>query len=137
MIETRDVLVEGRTYQVTQFSATKGIRMMTRLTKILGEPMGFLFASEKADADQMLPLAIRALADKLDEDVVLDTVKQLLEGVRDSNGEIQFETHFAGKMKLLFGLLAKVLEVQYGDFIGGLVVKGLNQSQKSATKPKK
>lgn len=137
MIETRDVLVEGRTYQVTQFSATKSIKMMTRLTKILGEPMGFMFADEKANADEMLPLAIRALVSKLDEDLVIDTVKQLLEGVRDSNGEINFEVHFAAKMGLLFKVLGKVLEVQYGDFFGGLVANGFGRQLSPVTKAKK
>lgn len=110
--------------------------MMTRLTKIIGEPIGFMFANEGVDVDQMLPMAIRALSEKLDEDMVLDTVKQLLEGVRDKDGEIEFDHDFSGKMGLLFKLLGKVLEVQYGDFFGGLVAKGFAQ-KKAAARPKK
>lgn len=136
MIETRDIVVEGRTYQVTQFSATKGIKMMTRLTKIIGEPIGFMFSNEGADVDQMLPMAIRALSDKLDEDMVLDTVKQLLEGVRNHEGELEFDQYFSGKMGLLFKILGKVLEVQYGDFFGGLIAKGFVH-KKVAARPKK
>jgi hypothetical protein len=124
VVHTKSVTVDSETYEVTQFGASKGMKMLTRLTKILGEPMGMLFAEDNAEVDKALPLALKALSDRLDEEMVLDTVKQLLTGIRNHDGEIQFETHFAGRLGHMFKLLSKVLEVQFGDFLGVLGVKG-------------
>lgn len=122
MIETRDVTVDDKRYSVTQFSATKGTKILTRLTMLLGEPLSVFMADQEADAQKVLPVAISALCARLDEDVVVNTLKELMDGVRDENGPIQFDTHFAGRFGHMFKLLPKILEVQYGDFLGVLFV---------------
>jgi hypothetical protein len=137
MIQTQQIVVDGATYSVTQFSATKGMKLLTRLTKILGEPMSVFMSDENADAQKVLPVAIAALSERLEEDMVVQTVKELMDGVRDSDGPIQFDTHFAGKFGHLFKLLAKILEVQYGDFFGALIAKGSALQQKQAVPMRK
>ena len=124
MIHTREILVDGESYKVTQFSASKGMKLLTRLIKILGEPMASFFSNPDAEQEMAFQVALAALSDKLDEDVVLATVKELIDSLSDGDGQISFDTHFAGRFGHLFKVLGKILEVQYGDFFGVLVAKG-------------
>jgi len=124
MIHTREITVDDKSYSVTQFSASKGMKMLTRLVKILGEPMAAFFSDPDAEMELAFPAALAALSDKLDEDVVLQTVKELVESLTTSEGPVQFDTYFAGQFGHLFKVLGKILEVQYGDFLSVLVVKG-------------
>ena len=124
MIHTREVMVDGKKYSVTQFSASKGMKLLTRLVKILGEPMASFFSNPDAEQEIAFQAALAALSDKLDEDVVLNTVKELIDSLSDAEGSIQFDTYFAGQFGHLFKVLGKILEVQYGDFFGVLVAKG-------------
>ena len=77
--------IDGEDYIITQFGATKSMKVLTRLTKIVGEPIGKVAGGiepGKSVLDQnldgqMIGAAIKALADNLDEDVVITTVKEL------------------------------------------------------------
>ncbi|QMV49879.1 MAG: hypothetical protein [Mu-like cryoconite phage AB09] len=138
MLDTRTVEVDGATFEVTQFSATKGMKLLTRLTRILGEPLSVLMADENAEVQKALPEAVKSLITRLDEDEVVDTVKQLLTGVRlRGEGELQFDTFFAGKFGMLFKLLKEIIMVQYGDFLGVLAVKGSGLGKRPAATMKK
>lgn len=134
MIHTREILVDGQKYNVTQFSASKGMKLLTRLVKILGEPMASFLSNPDAQQEQAFQVALGSLSDKLDEDVVLNTVKELVDSVSTSEGPIQFDLHFAGRFGHLFKVLGEVLKIQYGDFFGVLVAKGSGALAKKKVK---
>lgn len=134
MIHTREILVDGQSYSVTQFSASKGMKLLTRLVKILGEPMASFLSNPDAEAEGAFQMALGSLSEKLDEDVVLNTVKELIDCLSTSEGPIQFDTHFAGRFGHLFKVIGEVLKFQYGDFLGVLVAKGSGAQAKKQAK---
>lgn len=67
---------------------------------------------------QLLGGAVRALVERLDEDEVLKTIKDLVDTAECDGKKIIFETHFQGKIGHLFKVIFAVLEVQYSDFLG-------------------
>src|SRR5688572_16496070 len=102
MRQVKEVIVGEHTYSITQFSATKGLKLLTRLTKIIGEPIAVLAGEGGLDAEvsgKLMGQAIKALADKLDEANVIQTVKELLEGVTRNGAPINFDIDFAADFK--------------------------------------
>ena len=70
--------------------------------------------------------AFEALSERIDEDIVLDTIDELLSDVSYVSGDQyqnlagSFELHFQGNIFHLFKVVKKVLEVNYSDFLSGL-----------------
>jgi hypothetical protein len=123
---TEERMVDGLTYEISKFSATKGVRMLTRLASLLGEPIGAFTEGglDKKITGDMVSRAAKALFERLDENQAEKTVKDLLENVRCDGKAIQFDTHFQGRILHLFKVLKEVLEVQYGDFFGEITKLG-------------
>lgn len=121
-VETRDI--DGHTYEMFQMSATKSIKVLTRIMKLIGEPIGLLSGgveTKKSVLDlelnsDILGRALKAIAEKLDEDMILTTIKEILEPVQCDGKRILFETHFQGRIGHMFKVVKAALEVNYKDF---------------------
>jgi hypothetical protein len=123
MIHSTEVHIDGQLYAFTHFPATKATKLLTRLMKMIGEPLSLFASAGGLNAElsgDLIGRAVTALGMKLDENEVERTVKDLLEGVRCNNQFIVFDTHFAGRVGHLFKVLAAQLKFQYEDFFGGL-----------------
>lgn len=137
--------IDGRLYQFHQLSPKESLRTLTRLYKILGQPIAMGMAAfmgtqqekskQKKGADplkgldtDMLTRAVAVMAEKMDEDVVINLIENLCasdhclcDGVRVTTLE-----HYSGELGHMFKVLAAALEVQYGNFLGVLLdLKGL------------
>lgn len=118
--------VDGQTYQIEQFGPTKAIKVLTKLVKIVGEPLALAIGgaglSKEAQAE-IFGKAIGAISTRINEEEVVGMLKTLAESCLkgDQGAKINFELDFAGKLGHLFKLCKAVLEVQYGDFLGELV----------------
>lgn len=133
--------VDGSLYEFEQFGATHSLKILTKLTKLIGEPLTLAFtamldgekklgaeveapATKKSILDRkingkMLGEAVKALVDKLDEDEVLSLVQQLCaQSLLCDGKKIIFDSHYEGRLGHLFKVLGAALEVQYGDFLG-------------------
>lgn len=131
MLQTKDKIIEKRTYSVTQFPARHGFVLKARLAKLIGPAVAELFAALKggsaesvmsADVDMsMIGGAIHKLLDGIDGEDALDLVLKLLSMTRLDGKEISeqvFDMEFAGRFSELYKVLAFVVEVNYGDFFG-------------------
>lgn len=76
---------------------------------------------KKAQIENSLALAVRALTEKLDEEVVLQTVKEILETTCEgsTSAQMDFESRFSGRMGHLFSVMIETLKFQYADFLDG------------------
>jgi len=140
--------VDGARYRTTKYPATKGLKILTRLSQVAGEPMAMLM-SEDLDKDvspSFVGAAVRALVEKLDEDLVEMLVKDILSGTDIIDGSKTrpvlpcFDEEFAGRFGHLFKVLKEIVGFQYGDFFGGLAETGgafLNKVPTSKIKAKK
>lgn len=128
MKKTEEKSIDGSTYAVSQFSATKSLKMFHRLGKMIGPAFGALTGGaalgDVANANvsaESFGAAIKALFDACDETVFERTVKDLLETTTKDGKPINFDLDFSGNIGSLFKVLAFVLEVNYSDFLGAIV----------------
>lgn len=117
-------IIDGITYQATQFSASKGLRMVHRVGKILGPSLSQLsgMKQDELEADK-LGAAIQALFSNCTELEFQQTVKELLEGVTRDGKPINFDIDFSGELMHLFKVLMFVFKVQFGNFFSGISVQ--------------
>ena len=124
--------IGDRTYCITLFAPTRALKLLARLTRLLGEPMAVMAAADQGTkALELLPKATRALMERLgDEDEVVGLVKDLLNCVSRDRKPITFDLEFQGRLGDMMKLLSKVVEVQFQDFY-----TALGQSLQGEEKP--
>lgn len=128
-------LIDGENYTITTLPPTMALKLLTRLVKLIGEPMSMLYGDSEAKVASVLPKAVNALAMRLNEDEVLGLTQELLKGVLYRGQNIQFELHFQGRLGHLFKVLGATLEVQYGDFLGVMLAAGGSPQASTALNP--
>lgn len=126
--------IDGHIWSIKQFGTTQSLQVLTKLTKLLGEPMTMLIALGEAeegsinemDEARILGQAVRALIEKLDETQHIALIKDLVNACLVDDRKVNFELDFRGNISTLFKVLYAVLEVQYGNFFGE--IQGLKES---------
>lgn len=116
MIQQKEITLDGDTYMITQFPATKGIKILKQIVKLVGPSFAELSkASEgKAEAD-VVSVALDKLFDNLDEVDVEALVKELVSGASKNSVSVNFDMEFAGKYEKLFKLVREIVEFNYGS----------------------
>lgn len=126
MQELKKYLIDGQEYEIGHFMTSKATKLLARLTKMVLGPIGAAFSGAEgigkvADTEISIDKALGALAENLDEDMVLATIKELMSEVRLGTGMmIEFETHFMARTMHMLNVVKTVLEHNYGDFFGGV-----------------
>jgi len=127
MQETKTYAIDGKEYDFYFINPTKALKLLTRLIKIALGPVGGAFGGGSVSATSVLDTSISLdglfarLAENLDEDVVTNTIKEIMFYVRHKEGaEIIFDAEFEGQMWHLMKLVRQALEVNYGDFFDGI-----------------
>lgn len=130
--------IDGTLWTVNQFSASEGLRLMTRLIKLCGSPIAKAMQAlptDKSilDADVNLSLlaeAIDELTGRLDESEMLALIKRLVSCTQADGKDVdgRFDLVFQGRYRTLFSVLLFVLEVNYdvplGDWLNAASAAG-------------
>lgn len=119
--------IDGVGYQVSQYSASKALRLLAKLAKVAGKPVAMMTAGGM-DSDikpDILAAAIEALTESASPEEMVSLCKEILDGVYifrpdGQQTAIAFDIDFQGRMGHLFRVLKKVLTFQYADFLGDL-----------------
>lgn len=141
MRETKEFSLDGKTFYISQFPATEGLRLLTALTKLAGPSISKAVSAFKGDATNLLDTdlskidlsmfgdAIETLVSQLYEDPTLNLIKRLLATTRykdDEKGDGKyiavsdaFDLLFARNYKILFQLLKEVVVFNFGDVFFG------------------
>ena len=150
--ETKSRKIDGDEYTCTQFPPQKALRILTKLTKHIGEPLAVLMKAEKGETKNLLNKdiselfigeAIAALGGSLGDDDLYDLAQEVCESViinmkatkkTQISGQLEgaiFDEQFTGPkgLKTLFKVVGFALEVNYGDFLGDIVGKRSPASQ--------
>ena len=132
MQRTTELHVDERRYQSTQYSATFGLRLMHKLVKVAGKPLGMLVSSDMKSnvTPDFIGSMVGALTETLDEDTFINLIYDITsttqvqdeKGYRPITAET-FNVDFAGAYGHLFKLVKEVLAFQYGDFFAALAVQ--------------
>lgn len=115
-------------WSVQPLPATEGVRVLSRLLKIVGPAIaksakGIKGGSGLLDAEidgSAIGDAVDALVSGLDEQETLSLIQRMMAGVRKDGHEVAptFATEFMGDYLTLIKVLAFVVEVNYGSFFG-------------------
>jgi hypothetical protein len=146
MLKTREKIIDGNTFAVTQLPAMRALRLFSRIGRSLGPALGQLAAaagkgagSMKLDEFDMSTVgeAIAVLFDRLTPDELETLTKELLESARIDGRELmrEFDIAMQGRVGTVFKLLMFSFEVNYGDFFGaarGLVAQAKPAGSNSA-----
>ena len=117
--------IEGKAYTFSQYTTTESLKILTRLLKIIGEPLAKVMKSVSASENPLsaelnidiIAEAIAVLSARVGEDEVVALVRKLsTEGVVCENKQISFDLHYQGELGLLFRVVSANLQVQYGNF---------------------
>jgi hypothetical protein len=131
MREPVEKIIDGEQYTFCQLPAKKSLKLLTRLTRIVGPSLGAALGTSsegavgiKAMLDRHLDLGavVAALCDRLEENEVEAIVDTLLSQViHAGQGEVsqKFDVLFAGRLPHLFKVLGAALQLEYGDFLAG------------------
>lgn len=112
--------IDGEIWTVQQFPATVGLKMLSRLARLCGGPLGQAVGAFTKGLDSELDVgllgkAIGSLAERLDENEIEVLVKRLLQDTRVNGKEVlpQFDTLFQARYLTLLQVLGMVLEVNF------------------------
>ncbi len=131
MIETREKIIDGATYMVTQLPARRAIRLKAKLIKTFGS---FFLSSEGS--------AIQSMFQSLDENQFESLCMEMIQGVRKNGVELTpgtFDLEFAGDMAALYKLLLFVVEVNFANFFSmiGIGIPSFPEDQEPTNVTKK
>lgn len=143
----KDINIKNVHYTIRYFYAATGLKVLTKLTKLLGEPMTKMMqAGElKKDADpeqqnlkmaKIVSEAVSSLAERIDEDAVVDLVKNLMSCVYLGSRSLDndWDREFQGKFDVLLQLCIEVVSYNFSDFLSAVSVGKTSQSTLTTTK---
>lgn len=128
-----EATIKGQKYQFGYWDVDTSTSYLTKLLKLLGEPLamallGAIEAKEDGqslmdvDMDQLkgeaIAKAFQGLAARLNENEVKEILRQCQKGVMCDGKQIDYNTHYMGKIGLLFQVSLANLKHQYSDFLG-------------------
>lgn len=130
MRESSEKEIEGRTYTFSQMGPKQSLKTLVKLSKIVGKPIALMAGGGSAKgllgkdiAPEILGAAAGAMFEKLDEDETVQICETLTSfpQVLCDGQKVDFNSHYDGKLDLMFKVLMAALEVQYGNFFAGLL----------------
>ncbi len=140
MIETKEKIIDGARYTVTQLPARRAIKLKARLIRLFGPVFAqvFITASDAVDETSKknnLVRAIEILGEHIDENSFEALIMDLMVGVRKEGMELTpqlIDIEFAGDMAALYQVVFFVIEVNFSNFFSLL---GIGSQFASETPP--
>ena len=128
--------IDGTIWTVNEFSASEGIRLLSKITKLCGPSVAKALSGLPQDTEgpglgvdfSVIGEAISELTGRMDEDEVLELIKRLVAcTVVDGEdcGGARFDRVFQGRYLTLVKVVGFVLEANYKLPLGGLLQSGL------------
>lgn len=138
--------IDGEVYTFHMLKPRKSLTLLTKIVKLLGPSIGKAFSKEVKvkeilNADINIGDAVIEFSSKLDDDRVQYIIDVLLtqvihHGKGTLSNEVAYDELFSGRLKHLFKVVTKAMEVQYADFFGDedflgiLIRKGKEEAEK-------
>lgn len=129
MRKTTSGMIDGKKYEVGHWSVDKQLDIMTKLIKLLGEPIAMMVMGalqQKGSLKEALSAeltmkasqeSIKALMSRLNETEIKSLLREVTEGVLCDNKQISFDVHFMGQIFHLLKVALFCIKHQYQDFL--------------------
>lgn len=149
MRKTSTSTIDGQKYEVGHWTVDKQIGIMTRLIKLLGEPLAMTFmgamSGGKKDVKSILETdmtkgigeAVRSLVLRLNEEEVKSLLREIAtDSIICDNKPFDYNTHFMGRIGHLLKVVMFSVRHQYADFLDVLPgLGGVLGAQQVSTTP--
>lgn len=109
-IQQKTVEIGGESYLLTQFPATKGVRLGKTIAKLAGPVFSKLYAEDGG----LMP-AIETLLVNLDEVDFESLAKDLVSSATKGNMSVNFDMEFAGRYDVLIQLMIEVITFNFSS----------------------
>lgn len=136
MIESKEKIIEGAKYYVSQFPARRALKIKTRLIKLLAPSLFSTVSGANSknilDAEintDSIGKAVELLVNRLEENELENLIMELLCMTRRDGKEITpqlFDTIYAGNFYELYQALYFIIEVNYGSFFQAIGIGSKN-----------
>lgn len=129
MRKTTSGMIDGSKYEVGHWPVDKQLDIMTKLIKLLGEPIAMMVMGalqQKGSLKEALSAeltmkasqeSIKALMSRLNETEIKSLLREVTEGVLCDNKQIAFDVHFMGRIFHLLKVALFCIKHQYQDFL--------------------
>lgn len=127
--------IDGNEYEFEQMAPKLALKTLVKLSKIVGKPIAMVMGSDGITKDkskgilsknlspELFSAAVGSMIEKLDEaDTIELCVLLTADTVLCDGKKIDFNSHYASRLGLMFKVLAAALEVQFGNFFDDLFV---------------
>ena len=130
MRELVERVIDDNTYIFHQLPVSLSLKILIRITKIIGPTLGSVFdglgkdfpdtMKELMGADLEFSKITNTIFSSIDEEITVSTIKELLSKtiVDGKNLSDVFEVHFQRNHLHLLKVIKSGLEVEYGNFLG-------------------
>ena len=117
MIRQKTVTIQGEEYLISTMPATKGLKLLKQLTKLIGPAFSELIKSGGVQDNNINPVsvAMEKLFDNLDSVDVETLIKELVSTVSKGSIAVNFDMEFSGDYGKLLTLVKEVVEFNYGS----------------------
>lgn len=105
----KDVMIGEDEYKLTQLPATKGVRVLKQLIKLVGPAAAEIFQEGNVGG------AVDKLVENMDSVDVETLLKELVATAAKQNLAINFDSEFAGDYAKLLKLSKEVVEFNFGN----------------------
>ena len=122
MTNSKTVVVGDVEYKINLLPPTRSIKLLTKISKVIGEPMATMSgAGDEKKVEDLMPKAVQLLMANMDEDSVIIIIKEMMSCVFKENKSINFEIEFLGRLDVMIDLCKEVLELNYKEFLGKIM----------------
>ena len=108
MLEQKEVEFGGNKYLITQFPASRGVRLSKQVAKIAAPVLSSLYSE-----DGSYIKAVEAFLLSIDDVDFENLAKELITSVTNQSMAINFDQEFAGKYDLLINLMLEVVKFNF------------------------
>lgn len=127
MLKSKQIQLGDDSFQITQFTAGKGVRYFRLISKYTGPIIGLMGA--KAGDGDAVNEAVNALLDNLDDDKIDKLIQEMIAAsgfVKSDGGEVRFDFYFAGAYDKLITLLVEIVKFNFGSVFQSSVLGNLS-----------
>lgn len=114
MLEEKDVEIGGKTFNIKKFPATKGLKYMKILTKVVSPLYSKMNSEEGLTFGELVETVLEQI-ETVDEELIKEMIM-----VSTGMQERTFEFEFSGKYVTMFELLKTILFFNYEDVFSQL-----------------
>lgn len=113
-IKQRTVKIGEDEFLITSLPATKGLKILKQLTKLIGPAFSELIKGEQEGVNPV-SIAMEKLFDHLDSVDVEVLIKEIISSATKGTIAINFDSEFSGDYDRLFTLTREIVEFNFGS----------------------